>query len=110
MPEEIQPTIWRQLVVDGRVSLGRLHHFIQAAMGWHDAHLHEFVIDGTRYAIPHPDPTMVDPEQLDARRVTLNRLLATGSATSTTSATAGNTASRWKRSFPSTTSRPIRSG
>jgi len=31
-PGMIQPAIWRRLVVDGRASLAKLHHFIQAAM------------------------------------------------------------------------------
>ena len=36
-PEALSPLIWRRLEVDASVSLYRLHHFIQAAMGWHDA-------------------------------------------------------------------------
>ena len=32
-PNEIQPVIWRRLEVDGRISLSKLHHFIQAAFG-----------------------------------------------------------------------------
>ena len=32
----IEPPIWRRLVVDGRISLAKLHHYIQAAFGWTD--------------------------------------------------------------------------
>lgn len=48
-PQEMQPPVWRRLVVDGRVSLAKLHHYIQAAMGWTDAHTHSFEIRGRRY-------------------------------------------------------------
>lgn len=69
-PDVMQPPIWRRLVVDGRVSLAKLHHFIQAAMGWTDAHSHSFEIRGTRYA---SDMTFeVDSE--DARKRKLNTL------------------------------------
>jgi hypothetical protein len=51
----IEPEIWRQLVVPWRFHLGQLHHVIQAAFGWWDCHLHEFSIGGLRYG---------DPEQL----------------------------------------------
>jgi hypothetical protein len=52
---DIEPAIWRQLVVPWRFHLGQLHRVIQAAFGWWDAHLHEFRIGGLRYG---------DPEQI----------------------------------------------
>ena len=36
------PTVWRRVVVPGKISFETLHHVIQYAMGWHDAHLYEF--------------------------------------------------------------------
>ena len=30
----IRPPVWRRLLVPGRITLGGLHHVIQAAMGW----------------------------------------------------------------------------
>lgn len=77
-PDEIKPPIWRRLVVDGRVSLAKLHHFIQAAFGWTDAHLHEFTIRDTRYALPHPDDALDDIDSRDERKAYLNRLVSTG--------------------------------
>lgn len=74
-PDEISPTIWRRIVVDGRVSLAKLHHYIQAAFGWTDSHLHEFTIGEKRYTLPHADDAMDDIERLDERRAYLNRLL-----------------------------------
>ncbi|HET8780434.1 MAG TPA: plasmid pRiA4b ORF-3 family protein, partial [Agromyces sp.] len=37
-----EPEIWRMLDVDGSLRLDELHDAIQLAMGWRDAHLHEF--------------------------------------------------------------------
>ncbi|KIN90280.1 plasmid pRiA4b ORF-3-like family protein [Thauera sp. SWB20] len=48
--QEVEPLIWRRLLVDGDTTLGKLHHYVQAAMGWTDAHLHEFEIGGKTYA------------------------------------------------------------
>ncbi|GAA1061819.1 plasmid pRiA4b ORF-3 family protein [Agromyces bracchium] len=45
-----EPEIWRTLDVDGALRLGDLHDAIQLAMGWRDAHLHEF-----SELEPHPD-------------------------------------------------------
>jgi hypothetical protein len=44
----VEPPVWRRVQVpDGM--LGDLHFVIQAAMGWQDSHLHEFVVNGNRY-------------------------------------------------------------
>jgi hypothetical protein len=74
-PDEMQPPIWRRLVVDGRVSLAKLHHFIQAAMGWNDAHLHEFEIRDERYATHLPSEELDDVVFKDDRKTKLNVLL-----------------------------------
>jgi hypothetical protein len=79
-PDEIHPVIWRKLEVDGRVSLGKLHHFIQAAFGWTDAHLHEFEIRGRTFAIPDREDRMYEREIEDERKAFLHRLLAAGEA------------------------------
>ena len=44
--EDIAPPIWRQLLLPPTLSLAELHHVIQAAFGWLDSHLHQFVIGG----------------------------------------------------------------
>ena len=40
------PLVWRRLVVPSAISLGRLHHVLQGAMGWTDSHLHLFRVAG----------------------------------------------------------------
>ncbi|AEM46690.1 plasmid pRiA4b ORF-3 family protein [Acidithiobacillus ferrivorans SS3] len=75
--EDITPTIWRQVWVDSGMSLHTLHHVLQAAMGWTDAHLHEFSIKGKRYSLPDPED---DPGRLpvDERNILLGQILEPG--------------------------------
>lgn len=62
---DIEPAIWRQIVVPWRFHLGQLHRVIQAAFGWTDSHLHEFNIGGLRYG--HPDQISESDYENDAR-------------------------------------------
>ena len=69
----IRPPIWRRLLVPGKMTLGHLHEAIQAAMGWHGGHLHQFDIDGRAYG----NPRTVD-DVADQARLTLNGVLKAG--------------------------------
>ena len=66
----VKPPVWRRLVVPGTMTLGDLHTAIQAAMGWHDSHLHAFDIGGEQFG----DRLSVD-DVADENRPTLNDLL-----------------------------------
>jgi hypothetical protein len=46
---DIEPPIWRRLLVPATMALRELHGVIQTAMGWEDYHLHMFDIDGVLY-------------------------------------------------------------
>jgi hypothetical protein len=46
-----EPPIWRRIVVP-EGTLDDLHEHIQAAMGWTNSHLHQFMINGTCYGDP----------------------------------------------------------
>ena len=61
---DIEPTIWRRLLVGNDITLQRLHRIIQAVGGWESCHLHEFVIAGTRYGRAHPEWEL--PQERDA--------------------------------------------
>jgi len=50
-----KPPIWRRVQVPSNITLGKLHHVIQAAMGWCNGHLHEFDINDRIYGQPMPD-------------------------------------------------------
>jgi hypothetical protein len=70
-----RPPVWRRLLLPGEMTLGDLHQAIQAAMGWHDGHLHAFDIAGRQYRDRHT----VD-DVADENRLTLNSLLKSGGA------------------------------
>ena len=55
------------------MTLDDLHHAIQAAMGWEDAHLHAFDIAGREYG----DPREVDGAA-DEARLELAQQIRTG--------------------------------
>ncbi len=69
----IRPPIWRRLLVLESLTLGQLHHVIQAAMGWGDGHLHAFEIGGDQYG----DPAQTDFTASE-RRLTLAKVVAAG--------------------------------
>lgn len=64
-----RPPVWRRLLMPGAMTLGDLHQAIQAAMGWHDCHLHAFDIGGRQ----HGDRHTVD-DVADENRSTLDSL------------------------------------
>jgi hypothetical protein len=49
---EVEPLIWRRLLVPGSITLAQLHEVIQTAMGWTNSHLHEFVVGNHSYSDP----------------------------------------------------------
>jgi len=53
--QEIEPRIWRTILVPETLTLPRLDRVVQAAMGWSNSHLHAWRIDGKRYGVPDPD-------------------------------------------------------
>ena len=40
----VSPPVWRRLLIPEQITIAQLHHVMQLAMGWHDEHLHRFVI------------------------------------------------------------------
>jgi hypothetical protein len=64
---DVRPQVWRRVVMPGGFTLDRLHRVIQLAMGWHDAHLHSFDVNGVPYGRPDPDGLLETRDELDAR-------------------------------------------
>ena len=60
-------------MIPDSIRLPRLDRVIQAAFGWTNSHLHEFIIGGVHYAIPDPDFPELDHK--DERRVTLHKAI-----------------------------------
>lgn len=46
-----QPPVWRRIQVRSDITLAKLHRILQCVMGWEDAHLHQFVVQGQFYGI-----------------------------------------------------------
>jgi hypothetical protein len=70
-----KPPIWRRIQTED-CTVADLHHHIQAAMGWHDSHLHEFNIDGERYAATSPFAmSPADVDAIDASTIKLSQLI-----------------------------------
>lgn len=68
----VRPPIWRRLQVPSDILLPKLHEVLQAAMGWHDSHLHLFRVGNDCYAPPGD----WEPVGEDSRQVALVDLAA----------------------------------
>jgi len=63
------PLVWRPLAVPSGTTLAKLHRVLQAALGWTESHLHQFVADDATYG--DPDLLVDDPPAASTRRTTL---------------------------------------
>ena len=68
------PLVWRSIVVPETITLPALHSAIQAVMGWHDSHLHEFRTVKGEYGNIDPDDPFVD-DMKNERGVRLLKVL-----------------------------------
>ncbi len=71
---DVTPPVWRRLLMPGDVSLSRLHDILQAALGWTDSHLHQFVVGAACYMIPDPDEGFIGEDDKDERRARLSSI------------------------------------
>lgn len=53
--EDIEPPIWRRILVPANITFAKLHKIIQAAFGWQDYHLYNFDFADFVIALPDPD-------------------------------------------------------
>lgn len=74
---DVEPPVWRELVVPIDFTFAQLHRVLQAAMGWEDCHLHEFDLDGLCVGMPSPDDKLFprDRPLLDERKARLGEML-----------------------------------
>ncbi len=71
----IAPPVWRRIEVAADTKLGKLHHILQAVMGWTDSHMHAFRVGMVQYGTPSREfPDMFKNE----RDVRLDRIVAVG--------------------------------
>ncbi len=68
----IRPPIWRRVEAPASLSLFDLHRTLQAAMGWTDSHLHQFIHRGVSYGSPDLEFGL---QRVSERRTRLGDLL-----------------------------------
>jgi hypothetical protein len=71
---DIDPPIWREVLVAPHTTLGELHRVIQLSMGWLDYHLYLFRCNGEEYEPLDPDEGD-DPDDEDPVDIELSTLL-----------------------------------
>lgn len=72
--QDIEPLIWRRLLVPLSITLPKLHDFLQIALGWTDSHLHSFTFGERSFSMPY-DEFFDELEMEDERRKTLGGVL-----------------------------------
>ena len=46
---DIQPEIWREILIENNITFNHLHKIIQISFGWTNSHLHNFEVDGKTF-------------------------------------------------------------
>lgn len=72
--EDIEPPIWRRLLVPATVTLPKLHDLLQLAMGWTNSHLHSFTVGNKTFGMTEVDGAE-ELDMLDERKQTLEGVL-----------------------------------
>ena len=49
---DIEPEIWREIVVENDITFKKLHEIIQLSFGWTNSHLYNFDVSGILFSIP----------------------------------------------------------
>jgi hypothetical protein len=77
---DIDPPVYRRVVIPGEIDLYQLHVVIQVAMGWMDSHLHMFVKNGRILSLPsgEDDWDGFRDEELDERQFLVKDMLQQG--------------------------------
>ena len=73
--EDIDPPVWRRVLVPGGAKLSKLHEIFQAAMGWTNSHLHNFTIGDQLFGMQFDD---YPEEELDETEYTVSFALRGG--------------------------------
>jgi hypothetical protein len=63
---DLEPPIWRMILVPETLTLATLDRVAQAAMGWTNSHLNSWRIAGTRCGIRDPERSSVGAQRVDA--------------------------------------------
>ena len=73
---DIEPPIWRRVVVPGAISLHTLHKMLQVVMGWENSHLYLYHLNVYNkpvvYGLPDPEWDIEGHRIKDSRRTKLD--------------------------------------
>ena len=69
--DEIEPLIWRRVLVRRDTTLHELHRTIQILFNWYDYHLYQFEVAGRRFEAPDEES-----EAEDATKAKLSKLIS----------------------------------
>ena len=72
--EDIEPLVWRRLLVPASITLPKLHDLLQLAMGWTNSHLHSFTFGDQTFGMAGVDG-FEELDMLDERKKTLEAAL-----------------------------------
>jgi hypothetical protein len=72
--EDIEPLIWRRLLVPATIGLPELHDLLQLTMGWTNSHLHSFAIGKKTFGMAEVDD-FEELNMLDEKKQTLEATL-----------------------------------
>lgn len=74
--EGFKPKIWRRILIPADTLLSDFHIVIQIIMGWHNAHLHQFIVDGKIYMEKMDEDEMWDDlDHIDYEGIRLKDVL-----------------------------------
>lgn len=69
---EIDPPIWRRLLIPDQLTLGQLHRVLQLVFGWQDYHLYAFELGERRFEAPDAEAEGEDAAATTLRTLGLN--------------------------------------
>ena len=69
---DVDPGIWRRILVPGSIRMSKLAEILLSAMGWSNSHLHAFTIGDQRYGMNYDD---FPDGEIDEKTVTVLQAL-----------------------------------
>ena len=72
---DIEPAVWRRVVVPAETTLAKFHQVIQATFGWWNYHLHQYIVDGEHFGVPDPENAEELPPMKDEHDIALRDII-----------------------------------
>ena len=81
--KEIEPPIWRRIVIPSNITFAKLHKIIQTTFAWQDYHLFNFDFGDTVVCLPDPEYAPGElygagVEELNAKKIKIDQLFTEG--------------------------------